>query len=691
MDTITNKDIKVLDVTLRDGSYVIDFQFDQHDTAVICSLLEAVGIDWIEIGHGVGLGGSAKGYGEAASTDEEYIQAAAANIKHAKWGSFFIPGIGTFDDIKMAASYNMPFIRVGTNINDFAKAIPYIELAKSLGMFVAYNGMKSYAASPKEFAQVAVQAKKYGTDMICLVDSAGGLFPEDVEQYFKQTQDATDIKIGFHGHDNLSLVMANTLKAIEMGAFMVDTSIQGMGRSAGNAKTEVLFAILKQKGLFQNVDLNRLIDIGQNIINPLIKNKGADPLAIISGYAMFHSSFTPKVSKYAKDYNIDIRDLIIRLCEEDKVDAPDDLLTKLSKEQQQKNKPDNKTVSINLTHKDRDHNSPEGVKSICKELRSHGIKYNKNSVINVVFDESMKNNLAVSYNMQSNQDYICGAVTVKDEKTLIDILPVIDESVDILLLDSDVKEFTANQVLTAQENLKSTTALAYSDSDAWVEAVEEQTIRILNELAANKKIFVSGNSYKSTKLAMGLAGKNAEVYYYTAAVAENKIPTLHYISSENEAKQLLPQMEVIILWEDTDKVLLPEIADHTEKVFVLDAGLNSLSEKLLEAIIGKENIKTLRVNIWPTLMATLSSIHSLYKINKDSFGRANIQGVNIVSGGYIGAEGDIVVDNIKSPRKIIGMADGKGKVIYDYPESVKINVHTLENAINNILLSEQAH
>ena len=132
MDTIGNKDVKVLDVTLRDGSYVIDFQFTEQDTAIICSLLESAGIDWIEIGHGVGLNGSNKGYGTAACSDEEYIQAASENLKHAQWGTFFIPGIGTFDDIKMAASYKMPFIRVGTNITDFKKAIPYIELAKIL-------------------------------------------------------------------------------------------------------------------------------------------------------------------------------------------------------------------------------------------------------------------------------------------------------------------------------------------------------------------------------------------------------------------------------------------------------------------------------------------------------------------------------------------------------------------------------
>lgn len=675
MDSISNKDIKVLDVTLRDGSYVIDFQFTEHDTAIICSLLESAGIDWIEIGHGVGLNGSTKGYGTAACSDEEYIIAAAENLKHAKWGTFFIPGIGTFDDIKMAASYKMPFIRIGTNITDFKKAIPYIELAKSLGMFVAYNGMKSYAVSPKEFSTIAQEANNYGTDMICLVDSAGGLFPNDVEQYFKQTQDVTDIKIGFHGHDNLSLVMANTLKAIECGAYMVDTSIQGMGRSAGNARTEVLFAILKQKGLFPNIDLNRLIDIGQNFINPLIKNKGADPLAIISGYAMFHSSFTPKVSKYAKDYNIDIRDLIISLCEEDKIDAPDNLLTKLSIEQQQKQKQENKTLSINLPQKNRNQNAITSVKDLCSKLKSHAIKFNKNAALNVVFDISLNENLVVSFNMQSNHDYICGAIAVKDESTFTKILAIVEDTVDILLIDADANGFIENQIATAKKYLKNTTTLSYSDQDIWVKAVEDQTIRLLDENIENKEIVIFGNGYKGKSLYNNFKIRNANVSY---ANIENSIDI-----------QKLINADIIILWQNADKFIMPIITSRNKNLFILDAELNSLSEELLELINKNKHIKTLRVNIWPTLISTLSSIHEYYKINKNAYGKLTLDGIKIVSGGYIGSYGDIIVDNINSPSRLIGMADGKGNVIYNYPNEIKSKINALENIISNKILNEQ--
>src|SRR5271157_3221462 len=84
----------ILEVTLRDGSYLIDFQFTAQDTIVIASALEAVGLRWIEVGHGVGLNASATGKGAAAATDEQYLDAVAGTLSKARWGVFFIPGIG---------------------------------------------------------------------------------------------------------------------------------------------------------------------------------------------------------------------------------------------------------------------------------------------------------------------------------------------------------------------------------------------------------------------------------------------------------------------------------------------------------------------------------------------------------------------------------------------------------------------
>src|SRR5204862_5866336 len=66
----------ILEATLRDGSYLIDFQFTADDTATVASALEAVGFRWIEVGHGVGMNASAAGKGRAAASDEEYLEAA---------------------------------------------------------------------------------------------------------------------------------------------------------------------------------------------------------------------------------------------------------------------------------------------------------------------------------------------------------------------------------------------------------------------------------------------------------------------------------------------------------------------------------------------------------------------------------------------------------------------------------------
>src|SRR5436305_5082202 len=84
----------ILEVTLREGSYLNEFQFTAEDTANIAAALEGIGFRWIEIGHGLGLNASQAGKGLAAASDEQYMDAASQALKSAKWGMFFIPGIG---------------------------------------------------------------------------------------------------------------------------------------------------------------------------------------------------------------------------------------------------------------------------------------------------------------------------------------------------------------------------------------------------------------------------------------------------------------------------------------------------------------------------------------------------------------------------------------------------------------------
>lgn len=322
---------RILDCTLRDGSYAVNFQLTALDTSDICRGLEEAGIDLIEVGHGVGLGASKKGKGVAAETDEAYLAAAASAVKKAKFGAFCIPGIASLDDVDMAAAQGMSFIRIGTNVTEVESSQPFIERARKHGMYVAANFMKSYAMPPKQFADRAVLSEKYGAEVVYIVDSAGGMLAEDLEAYISAVQDATDVPLGFHGHNNLGLAVSHAVLAVQKGTEIIDTTLQGLGRSSGNVPTEVFAYVLLRLGIEIGLDPLKLIDVGEEYVKPLIRAHGLDALDIVGGFAQFHSSYMSVIRKYSTKYRIDPRRLIIDLCAVDKINAPDDLVDRLAK------------------------------------------------------------------------------------------------------------------------------------------------------------------------------------------------------------------------------------------------------------------------------------------------------------------------------------------------------------------------
>lgn len=324
-----NKKFHILDCTLRDGSYVNNFQFTKEDTSQICTALDKAGIKYIEIGHGMGLGASEKTSYRAAETDEVYLKAASKAVKSAKWGVFCIPGIASLEDVDRASDYGMDFIRIGTNVDEYKRSYPFIKKAKKYGMFVCANFMKSYVSSPKEFTKYALAVEEVGADLIYLVDSAGGMFPHNVKDYMQTIRSKSKtIRIGFHGHNNLGLAAANSLVAYENGAAIIDTSLQGFGRSAGNTSTEQFLCLLLRKGVDMNIDPIYVMDIAEKYILPIIKTKGISSLDITAGLALFHSSYMHTIEKYALKYRVDPRKLIVAVSKKDKVNAPDELVKK---------------------------------------------------------------------------------------------------------------------------------------------------------------------------------------------------------------------------------------------------------------------------------------------------------------------------------------------------------------------------
>ena len=326
------KKIKLLDTTLRDGSYAVNFSFTSDDTAIICSQLEKAGLEYIEIGHGLGFNASALGYGEMVETDDEYMIAAENVLTKAKYGMFCIPGIARLEDLDLAKKHNMDFVRIGTDVTKIAESEKLIKKAKENGMFVAANYMKSYALNPEKFSEKVLLSEKFGADVVYIVDSAGGMFPEEIIKYIQAIQKVSNISIGFHGHDNLGLGISNSLAAADNGIELIDCSLQGLGRSSGNACTEILVMALKKKGYDIGIDFQKLFEIGQTYIQPLLTTNGKMPLDIVAGYADFHSSYMHHILKFSNKYNVDPTTLIIEVSKVNKVEIDENELEKIAKQ-----------------------------------------------------------------------------------------------------------------------------------------------------------------------------------------------------------------------------------------------------------------------------------------------------------------------------------------------------------------------
>lgn len=317
----------ILDTTLRDGSYVIDFQFSEQDTWNIAKRLDSLGFELIEIGHGTGLGSTEKNLGKAAATDEAYLRAGSEAVVKGKWGMFAIPGIAEIHHLELAASYGMDFVRVGTEVAAVDKGKQLVEAAKKLGLIVHCNLMKTYVATPEQFAAQAAKCTEMGADAVYIVDSAGGMLPAEIQNYIDAFRAVKPNGIlGFHGHNNLGLAVGNSLHCALHGVDIIDTSLQGLGRSAGNTPISQFLAVMSRYGFTHHFDLIDVMSASEELARPLVRNVGVDTIDVTAGLAQFHSGFLGTVQKAADANNIDVRRLIVELCRLDRQKADQELI-----------------------------------------------------------------------------------------------------------------------------------------------------------------------------------------------------------------------------------------------------------------------------------------------------------------------------------------------------------------------------
>ncbi|AXI08120.1 4-hydroxy-2-oxovalerate aldolase [Oceanobacillus zhaokaii] len=331
---MTNQsEIKITEVALRDGSHAISHQYTVDQVTATAKALNEAHVPYIEVSHGDGLGGSSLQYGLSKTNELELIEAAVSVADFSKIAVLLLPGIGTIEDLKEAANLGAKMARVATHVTEADVSKQHIQTARDLGMETVGFLMMSHMAPTDKLLEQAKLMESYGADTVYVVDSAGALLPNQVKERIKALKQALNINIGFHGHNNLSLAMGNTLAAIEEGATRIDGSIRCLGAGAGNTQTEVLVAVLEKMGIQTGIDLYKIMDIAEDIVAPYLpKPQEINRDSLTLGYAGVYSSFLLHANRAAEKFSVESRDILVELGKREIVGGQEDMIVDVAAE-----------------------------------------------------------------------------------------------------------------------------------------------------------------------------------------------------------------------------------------------------------------------------------------------------------------------------------------------------------------------
>jgi 4-hydroxy 2-oxovalerate aldolase len=241
-------EIKVVDCTIRDGGLINKWQFADdlvRETYVACC---AAGVDYVELGYKATPSlFPAPEYGKWRFCRDEDIEAVLEGVDRRAKLSCMVD-IGRVDEDDIAPCSESPFdlVRIATYVKDIDKAIALADLVMERGYEASVNLMAVSSNLEKDIDEALAQLAETAVPVVYVVDSYGSMYCEDitflVEKYIAALPGKT---IGIHCHNNRQLAFANTIQAIIDNANMLDASVYGIGRGAGNCPLELLLGFLK--------------------------------------------------------------------------------------------------------------------------------------------------------------------------------------------------------------------------------------------------------------------------------------------------------------------------------------------------------------------------------------------------------------------------------------------------------------
>jgi 4-hydroxy 2-oxovalerate aldolase len=322
-------DIRVTDSCLRDGSHAKRHRFSTDDVRTVVRALDDAGMPVIEVSHGDGLGGSSFTYGLSSTDERELVRAAVETATRAKIATLLLPGVGTADDIRAVTDLGASIVRIATHCTEADISIQHFGVARQVGLETVGFLMMAHTQAPEGLARQARIMVDAGCQCVYIVDSAGTLILDQVaERVAAVVAELGDqAQVGFHGHENLALGVANSMLAVRAGAVQIDGSTRRFGAGAGNTPCEALVAVCDRLGIRTGIDVFALFDAAEDTVRPVMDGECVlDRMSLVMGYAGVYSSFLKHAYRAAERYGVSGAEILARAGERKLVGGQEDQL-----------------------------------------------------------------------------------------------------------------------------------------------------------------------------------------------------------------------------------------------------------------------------------------------------------------------------------------------------------------------------
>jgi len=328
-------DVRMTDTSLRDGSHHKRHQFTAEEVRSIVAALDAAGVPVIEVTHGDGLGGSSFNYGFSKTPEQELIKLAAQTATESKIAFLMLPGLGTKDDIAEAQQNGGSICRVATHCTEADVSVQHFGFARDRGLETVGFLMMAHTIPPEKLAAQARIMADAGCQCVYVVDSAGALVLEGVSERVEAlvAELGSDAQVGFHGHENLGLGVANSVAAVRAGAKQIDGSTRRFGAGAGNAPVEAMIGVFDKIGVKTGIDFFEIADAAEDVVRPAMPQECLlDRNALVMGYSGVYSSFLKHAIRQADRYGVPAHQLLHRAGQRKLIGGQEDQLIDIALE-----------------------------------------------------------------------------------------------------------------------------------------------------------------------------------------------------------------------------------------------------------------------------------------------------------------------------------------------------------------------